>query len=224
MTGKDRPTPRERVAHEGTSSEEEELRVRFERKDFDGVLRFAERILKDRPSDVEALYYAKTCRARLAMRMQTPAYEFAPQPAPVPAATAPTAVPPAKTPKTDPLVSELRAKFKARDYDGALRLAHDILRNRPDDLEVSLCAEECRTALETLKIFGVASLKRVPAVDVLPGTLLGCGLNHKAGFLLSLIDGSSSVEVILDLCAMPRAEALKVLYDLVQDGIVLFRS
>ena len=223
MTGKDHPTP-EAVGEESAPSEQEELHARFERKDFDGALAFAERILKTRPTDVEALYYAKASRGRLAMRMETPAYEFAPQPVPGASAASPTAVPPAKAMKTDPLVSELRKTFKARDYEGALVLAHKILRDRPDDLEAGLCAEECRTALEAFTIFSVASLKRVPAVELSPSQLLGRGLDHRAGFLLSLIDGGSSVEVILDLCAMPRAEALKVLYDLVQDGIVLFRS
>ena len=222
MTGKDQPFP-DGVSPEGTLSEQEELHARFERKDFEGTLAFAERILTARPSDVEALYYAKACRARLAMRMQTPAYEFAPQPVPGASAVAPTAVPPAKAMKTDPLVSDLRKRFKARDYEGALVVAHKILRDRSGDLEAGLCAEECRTALEAVKIFSVASLKRVPAVQLSSDQLFGRGLDHKAGFLLSLIDGGSSVEVILDLCAMPRAEALKVLYDLVQDGIVLFR-
>lgn len=211
MTGKNHPTPPEVAMAEGTSSEQAELQALFERKEFDGTLRVAERILRDRPADVEALYYAKACRARLAMRMQTPAYEFAP-----------TAAPPSKV-KTDPLVSELRKNFNARDYDAALVLAHKIIRDRPGDLEAGVCAEECRTALEEVKIFSTASLKRVPAVELPPDKLLGRGLNHKAGFLLSLIDGTSNVELILDLCAMPREEALKALYDLVQDGIVLFR-
>lgn len=219
MTGKDRPTPRKVEIHdaEDAASEHEELRARFDRKDIDGTLAFAEQILKSRPQDVEALYYAKACRARLAMRMHTPAYEFPPQPV-----LAPTAAPPSKV-KIDPLVTELRAKFTARDYAAASALAHKILRERPGDLEAGVCAEECRAAIEALKIFSTASLKRVPTVQIAPDKLLGQGLNHKAGFLLSLIDGASSVEVLLDLCPMPREEAIKVLHDLVQDGIVLFR-
>ncbi|MEO6418646.1 MAG: hypothetical protein ABIP39_04525, partial [Polyangiaceae bacterium] len=204
------------VGAESTASEHEELRARFERKDFDGTLAFALEILKSRPEDVEAIYYVKACRGRLAIRMHTPAYEFAPQPLP------PTHAPPSKA-KTDPRVSDLRAKFKAKDYEGAIVVAHKILRDRPKDLEAEACAEECRTALEALKIFSTASLKRVPAVEIAPDKLLALGLNHKAGFLLSLIDGTSSVEVILDVCAMPREEAIKVLHDLVEDGIVLFR-
>ena len=47
---------------------------------------------------------------------------------------------------------------------------------------------------------------------------------HRSGFLLSLIDGSSTLKAIVDACGMPRADALHILYDLVQEGIVAFEQ
>lgn len=45
-------------------------------------------------------------------------------------------------------------------------------------------------------------------------------LDHVRAFLLSLVDGTSSVETLLDVCAMPRHQALALLGDLLEDGLV----
>jgi hypothetical protein len=46
-------------------------------------------------------------------------------------------------------------------------------------------------------------------------------LDHRAGFLMSLIDGRASIEEVLDMCpTMPEDEAMSVLADLLRRGIV----
>jgi hypothetical protein len=40
---------------------------------------------------------------------------------------------------------------------------------------------------------------------------------------LSLIDGSSTVEMILDVCGMAKLDAFRILHELVQQKIVSFR-
>ena len=64
------------------------------------------------------------------------------------------------------------------------------------------------------------SLSKVPRLRVGLAELRTLSLDHRAGFLLSLADGGSSVETILDMCAMPRDEALAILMDLVGRGIL----
>jgi hypothetical protein len=41
---------------------------------------------------------------------------------------------------------------------------------------------------------------------------------------LSLVDGASSVETLLDICGMPRAEALATLIALLTQGILELRA
>jgi hypothetical protein len=48
-------------------------------------------------------------------------------------------------------------------------------------------------------------------------------LGHRAGFLLSRIDGATDLETLLELAAMPRKEALRTLRDLSESGVVAFR-
>jgi hypothetical protein len=47
-------------------------------------------------------------------------------------------------------------------------------------------------------------------------------IDSRTGFLLSLIDGASTFEAILDVCGMPRLDALRILDDLVQRGAIAF--
>jgi hypothetical protein len=47
-------------------------------------------------------------------------------------------------------------------------------------------------------------------------------VDNRTGALLPLIDGSSTLEAIVDACGMPRLDALRALHDLVQRAIVAF--
>jgi hypothetical protein len=56
----------------------------------------------------------------------------------------------------------------------------------------------------------------VPVTAMSPGALTGQELDHRAGFLLSRIDGVMSVEALLDIASMPRFEALRILAGLIR--------
>jgi hypothetical protein len=63
-------------------------------------------------------------------------------------------------------------------------------------------------------------LSRVPRIAVASKTMGGLALDHKAGFVLSLVDGSSSLETILDASGLPQLEVLRVIEDLVARGVL----
>ncbi len=66
----------------------------------------------------------------------------------------------------------------------------------------------------------LGDLKRVPKLLVTPDAVPGLGLDHHAGFMLALVDSVLSYDTILDVCGMPRREALAVLAKLVGRKIV----
>ena len=66
-------------------------------------------------------------------------------------------------------------------------------------------------------------LDRVPLVVVPRAQMRWLSIDHRAGFVLSLIDGSSSIEMILDVSGMPKLDALRILHELVQQKIVSFK-
>jgi hypothetical protein len=65
---------------------------------------------------------------------------------------------------------------------------------------------------------------RIPTLAIDPAQLQARPLDKFAGFLISLMDGATSVETLLDLCALPQNEALAILEQLMRDGIVTLRD
>jgi hypothetical protein len=122
----------------------------------------------------------------------------------------------------DPM-AEMRERFSLGDYTGALEMSELILAEEPSDLEAAECGENCRSVLEQMYAARLGPLERIPMVVVPRTQMRWLSMDHRAGFILSLIDGSSSVDLILDVCGMPKLDALRILHELVQQKIVAFR-
>jgi hypothetical protein len=122
----------------------------------------------------------------------------------------------------DPM-AEMRERFSLGDYSGALEVAELLLAEDPADAEVIECADQCRTVLEGMYAARLGSLEQVPAVIVQRTQLRWLSIDHRAGFVLSLIDGSSSLEMILDVSGMPRLDAMRILVELIAQRIVALR-
>jgi hypothetical protein len=132
--------------------------------------------------------------------------------------------PPEITERTiDDPIAEMRGRFSLGDYTGALEMAELLLAEEPGNLEAAECGENCRTVLEGMYAARLGPLDRVPLVVVPRAQMRWLSIDHRAGFVLSLIDGSSSIEMILDVSGMPRLDALRILHELVQQKVVSFK-
>jgi hypothetical protein len=132
--------------------------------------------------------------------------------------------PPEITERTiDDPIAEMRERFSLGDYTGALEMAELILAEEPGNLEAAECGESCRKVLEGMYAARLGALNRVPMVVVPRTQMRWLSIDHRAGFILSLVDGSSSVEMVLDVCGMPKLDALRILHELVVQKIVAFR-
>jgi hypothetical protein len=67
------------------------------------------------------------------------------------------------------------------------------------------------------------SLAGAPVVAVGDDALKRLPLDHRAGFVMSLMDGSIDLDTIVELCGMERNEALGLIRDLYESGVVVFR-
>jgi hypothetical protein len=119
--------------------------------------------------------------------------------------------------------AEMRERFSLGDYTGALEMSELILAEEAGNLEAAECGENCRSVLEQMYAARLGPLDRIPMVVVPRTQMRWLSMDHRAGFILSLIDGSSSVDLILDVCGMPKLDALRILQELVQQKIVAFR-
>ncbi|HEY1691362.1 MAG TPA: hypothetical protein VGG39_04330 [Polyangiaceae bacterium] len=67
------------------------------------------------------------------------------------------------------------------------------------------------------------SMDGMPVVVMPADVLKKLPLDHRAGFLLSLMDGAIDLETMVEIAAMPRDEVLRLVRDLFESGVVDFR-
>jgi len=120
----------------------------------------------------------------------------------------------------DGAIHEVRGRFALGDYSGALVMAESILDSAPNHQEARDYAEKCRNALAELYVSRLGGLERIPQVAVPMDQLQWLSLDHRAGFLLSLMDGMSSIEDILDMSGMSNLEALRTMFELMQQEVI----
>jgi hypothetical protein len=125
---------------------------------------------------------------------------------------------PPKPPAVD--VRQVRDRFDAGDFSGALIVAEGILAEDPDNADALLYAEHCRDVLKQMYLSRLGGLRRVPNVAVGQEQLRWLSLDHRAGFLLSLVDGRSTLDEVLDMSGMSDLEALRLLVQLLQQNVI----
>lgn len=129
--------------------------------------------------------------------------------------------------KTDASISsqigEMRDRFSLGDYSGALVVSEAILESEPKQTEALQVAQHCRRTLEQMYIARIGPLTRVPMVGVPRDQLRWLSIDHRAGFLLSHVDGVSTLELILDVSGMSPLDALRILFELAQQRVITFR-
>ena len=64
------------------------------------------------------------------------------------------------------------------------------------------------------------ALDGIPRLAVSQSELMAMPLDHRAGFIMSLVDGTYTVEMILDVCPLPRERALAILGELADRGVI----
>jgi hypothetical protein len=126
----------------------------------------------------------------------------------------------------------------AKDSDARLRRARAVTEAPPPPSEADakhgaepVTAPNSEVRLVTRPDFRPAltdeqwarNVHGTPYVVLPPGQLKRLPLGHRAGFLLSCIDGATDLETLVMLSSMPREETLRLARDLYESGIVAFR-
>src|SRR4051812_30269119 len=91
------------------------------------------------------------------------------------------------------VLAEVDALFSAGDFESALSVAQSILRIDPDSAEAASYAESCRLRLRLSYAARLGSLLRVVTQVTSHEDVRRLHLDHRAGFLLSCVDGFSTV-------------------------------
>ncbi|MGZ3454285.1 MAG: hypothetical protein ACXVEF_32060 [Polyangiales bacterium] len=130
---------------------------------------------------------------------------------------------PAEPSKRGDPMGELRERYALGDFSGALTIAEALLEDDPQNIDAQRYAESCRDVLKQMYAARLGPLEQVPMVAVPAEQLRWLTLDHRSGFLLSHVDGVSTLEEILDISGMPHLEAMRIIYDLLQQKVIVFQ-
>lgn len=114
----------------------------------------------------------------------------------------------------------LRGKVAMGDFTGALTVAEAIVASDPNNNEAVRCAAHCHGVLVQMYSARLGDLSQIVTVQVQPDQIRWLSLDHRAGFLLSLIDERSNIEQLLDISGMSRLDALRILHGLFEQHII----
>lgn len=124
----------------------------------------------------------------------------------------------------DDLVSEGQRLVREQELEAGLDLLEAVTRRDPMRLEVHGHIEEVRSRLVKRYRDRMGDLGGVPRLSLALSDVMKFNLPAHAGFMLSLIDGDTSVGDIVSLSGMDSFEALRVLNGLLDAGIVSLGS
>jgi hypothetical protein len=122
--------------------------------------------------------------------------------------------------KPDDPIAVLRDRYAVGDFTGAHEIAGAILAEDPHHAEAKRFQANCRDILIQMYSARLGSASAVPRIVLPAAELQWLSLDHRSGFLLSCVDGSSTIDEILDVCGMSRLDALRILYTLLQQQVI----
>jgi hypothetical protein len=135
---------------------------------------------------------------------------------PPPVAALVVVAPEADEPSPDDVHREIADHFALGDYAAALHAAELQLGLDPDDESARQYADTSRARLETRYTTRIGSLEYVFNLAVPTAKVKWLGLDPQAAFLLSLVDGQTTVAEVLELCQMGKLAALRVFTELLE--------
>jgi len=117
-------------------------------------------------------------------------------------------------------IADMKDRYAMGDFSGALLIAEGVLETSPDDPEAPRYAQSCRDVLTQMYSARLGSLDQRVTVAVPSDQIRWLTLDHRAGFLLSLVDGGSTVDQLLDISGMPRLDAMRIMYQLLDQRVI----
>ena len=230
------PTPAARSPHEpdarlspemplpGRRSEEEQTARRKHTNPEPIVERYLARVEAGAPSPVDALgnrHSEEPMEADLGSASPLDLVEtYRKSVASMPAQTAPKQDPHAERGREGATRQDMQDRYAVGDFTGALVVAESLLDADPENEDAKRYAQSCREVLTQMYAARIGPMDQIATVAVPPDQITWLSLDHRAGFLLSLVDGVSSIEEILDISGMTRLDALRIMYTLVQQNVI----
>lgn len=106
------------------------------------------------------------------------------------------------------------------DFSGSLELIEKILLVSPDHAEAREFLAQNEAQLFAMYESKLQPLTNVPRLAIKPEEVMWLNLDHRAGFLLSQIDGQVDYESLFALSGLPRLDTARILASLLSEGVI----
>jgi tetratricopeptide (TPR) repeat protein len=107
------------------------------------------------------------------------------------------------------------------DFSGSLEMIEKILKVDPEHPEARAYLKQNEATLVDMYESKLGPLGRVPRLAIKPEEVMWLNLDHRAGFLLSQIDGAVDFESLFALSGLPRLDTARILATLIADGVIV---
>lgn len=106
------------------------------------------------------------------------------------------------------------------DFSGSLEMIEKILKVDAEHLEAREYLRHNEATLVAMYESKLGPLGRIPRLAIKPEEVMWLNLDHRAGFLLSQIDGTVDYESLFALSGLPRLDTARILATLIADGVI----
>ncbi len=110
--------------------------------------------------------------------------------------------------------------FSLGDFSGSLETAEKALEIRPGDTSALAFLTKTKDTLLKMYESKLGDMNKRPRVRVDPSEIMWLTIDHRAGFVLSQIDGMVSYDELLALSSMPRFDTCRILHKLLEEGVI----
>lgn len=133
-----------------------------------------------------------------------------------PRTPAPRMAPPSEGEK----LARIRSLLDFDDHSGALPLIDEVLAANPRHPEALAMRARCEQTLVGMFESQLGDLSHRPRLLMRPDQVIWLNLDHRAGFVLSQIDGSLTFEDLFDLSGMDRLDTARILVQLMEEKVI----
>jgi len=138
------------------------------------------------------------------------------------AAPPPSAAPPPLEtgPDADNLLQAAEDFIELEDPEAAMELIGKAEQIAPDHPDLRLIRERGEAALQGLYEARLGRLDAIPKISLGSEEIVALNLDHRAGFVLSQIDGVSTFEDLFSLSGMSRLDTAGILAQLLEQNVI----
>ncbi len=122
--------------------------------------------------------------------------------------------------EVDSLLKGAGDMLQLDDFSGAIELLDKVLEQEPGNSRAKGMRDEAEGELLSMLSSKLGNLNRTPRVRMSQDEIIWLNLDNRAGFILSMVDGSLSLDEIISICGLPQLEGMRILVQLLQEKVI----